>query len=355
MFTKLEIENYKNIKKIELDNLKQINIIVGKNETGKTTILETIYLMIAPSKPDLAVKVNSFRNLDQINDKYWPLFFNDLSLDNSINLKVIVKNPNEIRNLTIKPYYETSDDINTIDSSNVSFQTSETGITYPIKGLNLEYHLKKEDIQEKILSSIFIEGKKVVKKRKPDDHEEPINGVFINSFTMRLGDTPQRLGEILIKKETKKIIKVLKRIEPSLQDIVLIDKGLIYCDVGLKNMIPVASLGAGFLKIFAIILALSQIQNGVIIIDEIDNGLHNTSLSILWEAIFTFANENNSQIFATTHSYECIKLLINNPKFNKFKQRIKLFRIEKKDEKSKIIDYNYDELENTIEQNWEFR
>ena len=72
-------------------------------------------------------------------------------------------------------------------------------------------------------------------------------------------------------------------------------------------------------------------------------------------AIFSFAEEYNTQIFATTHSYECIKSLIQNSKSDKFRKRIKLFRIEKKDEKTKIIDYNYEELENTIEQNWEFR
>ena len=66
MFTKLEIENYKSMKKVKLDNLEQINIFVGKNEVGKTTILEAIYLMIAPSNPSLAIKVNKFRNLKNL-------------------------------------------------------------------------------------------------------------------------------------------------------------------------------------------------------------------------------------------------------------------------------------------------
>ena len=355
MFTKLEIENYKSMKKVKLDNLEQINIFVGKNEVGKTTILEAIYLMIAPSNPSLAIKVNKFRNLNQIDENFWTLLFNNLNLNNSVNLKVSVKNPNETRNLTITPYYKTSNDINTIDSSEINIQASETEVSYPIKGLNLEYHIRKEDIQKEIFSSIYFDGIKLEKNKNPEDHKEPFNGVFINSFTIHLGDTPQRLSENLIKKETKKIIKVLKRIEPNLQDIALTDKGLIYCDVGLKSMIPMDSLGAGFYKIFAIMLALAQFQNGVIVIDEIDNGLHSYSIRILWNAIFSFAEEYNTQIFATTHSYECIKSLIQNSKSDKFRKRIKLFRIEKKDEKTKIIDYNYEELENTIEQNWEFR
>ena len=357
MFTKLEVANYRNIKKLTLDNLKQINVIVGKNNTGKTTLLESIYLMIAPSNPNLAVKVNSFRNLNQIGDRYWPLIFHNLNLNYSINLKAFVKNPDETRNLIIKPYYKTTDviDLNTFDSKNIDFQASETKVAFPTKGLSSVYNLIKKNKKRKIVSSIFFDGKKLEHKIKPSDYKEPFNGVFINPYTIHLKDTPQRLSDILIKKELNQIIKVLKKIEPNLHNIALSADSLIYCDIGLKNMIPMDVLGEGFYKIFAIILAISQFQNGIVVIDEIDNGLHNTSLNILWKAIFSFATEYNSQIFASTHSYECIKSLIESSKYNNFERKIKLYRIEKRWEEGKIIDYNYNELENTIERNWEFR
>ena len=42
--TRIELLNFRNYKKKNFDNFSNLNIIIGKNGIGKTTIIESIYL-----------------------------------------------------------------------------------------------------------------------------------------------------------------------------------------------------------------------------------------------------------------------------------------------------------------------
>ena len=104
----------------------------------------------------------------------------------------------------------------------------------------------------------------------------------------------------------------------------------------------------------SIILTIYEHKNGYILIDEIENGFHHKTLDILWRAVFKLAKLTNTQIFATTHSWE------NIVKFNKVLEQEKfyntnLFRIEHHHEKNKVIKYDRELLDQTINSNWELR
>ena len=54
-------------------------------------------------------------------------------------------------------------------------------------------------------------------------------------------------------------------------------------------------------------LLLADLENGLLLIDEIDTGLHWTVMEDLWRLVIGAARNGNVQVFATTHSYDCIK------------------------------------------------
>jgi AAA15 family ATPase/GTPase len=66
-------------------------------------------------------------------------------------------------------------------------------------------------------------------------------------------------------------------------------------------------MGDGMNRILTIILALVNSDNGCLLIDEFENGLHYTVQENLWRIIFHLSKELNIQVFATTHSEDCIK------------------------------------------------
>lgn len=75
---------------------------------------------------------------------------------------------------------------------------------------------------------------------------------------------------------------------------------------GLADPIPLRRLGEGMNRIFGIALALVNAKNGMLLIDEIESGLHYSVLPDVWRLVFEVARLLNIQVFATTHSWDCL-------------------------------------------------
>jgi hypothetical protein len=78
---------------------------------------------------------------------------------------------------------------------------------------------------------------------------------------------------------------------------------------GVDQPVPIGSMGDGMWRMLAMAIALTQCQGGVLIVDEIDTGLHYTVLAKMWKLLFSAAKEFDVQVFATTHSSDCIHSL----------------------------------------------
>jgi ABC-type multidrug transport system ATPase subunit len=78
-------------------------------------------------------------------------------------------------------------------------------------------------------------------------------------------------------------------------------------DIGIGRLIPLPLLGEGTVRLLEILLAISTTRDGVVLIDEIENGLHYSVLKKVWKAIAQYARKSNSQIVTTTHSWESIE------------------------------------------------
>ncbi|MGH2509710.1 MAG: AAA family ATPase [Ktedonobacteraceae bacterium] len=71
--------------------------------------------------------------------------------------------------------------------------------------------------------------------------------------------------------------------------------------------LPLGSLGNGMLRILGIVLALANAKDGILLVDEIENGIHYSAQQEVWQMIFSLAPKLNVQVFATTHSWDCIE------------------------------------------------
>jgi len=113
--------------------------------------------------------------------------------------------------------------------------------------------------------------------------------------------------------------------------------------------------GDGLKHYISIICSLYACENGYLFIDEIDNGIHYTQLDRLWEIILTVSKEQNVQVFATTHSKECIESYARVSK--KLEDEdiafIELGRDKKNELKAMV--YPYDWFEDEVSQNHELR
>jgi len=196
----------------------------------------------------------------------------------------------------------------------------------------------------------------VVDLDSPTNYKEDMKGVFVNSRTVSFGgDIATRFNNIQIKKQVKGIIEVLRHIEPNLKSLTLSKDGVVYCDIGLDQLLPINVMGDGMFRLFSIIVTIFDTQNGIVLIDEIENGFHYSSQEILWNSILKAANEFNVQIIASTHSMECVRAFVSISARSFRKDNIRLFRIEKVKDDINVISYDNKVLTSALESDWEVR
>ena len=81
---------------------------------------------------------------------------------------------------------------------------------------------------------------------------------------------------------------------------------MIWGDIGLPELVPLSMMGEGMTRVTRILLGISDVAGGIILIDEIENGIHYSVLHKVWSAIADAAERAQVQVFATTHSFECM-------------------------------------------------
>jgi len=362
MYKSIEIKNFRGIKQLEIKDFKRVNLFVGENDCGKTTVLEALFLLTGASNAKLPLKINAFRDLHIVNEKVLKTFFNKLDINSNIKIHGEQIKPDESRNLTIKPhiYSNIKNETTSVSKDDLSkpFTNSHLKSSIHINGLDLNYTLfnKRSNKKQKISTSIVFkkEGEFNI-ENPPMQYEEHLFGVFLNDRTLSFEkDMVSRLGNIIINKQKHRVIKILNKIEPSIKDLSLVNR-VVFCDIGFTHLVPIQVVGNGLVKLLSIILAIYNTQNGIVLIDEIENGLYYKAQTILWKAIFESAKEFNVQIFATTHSIDCIKAL--NFSCSKLKredkEEVRLYRIEK--EKSRAEWYDQKILETSLNNDWEIR
>ncbi len=121
-----------------------------------------------------------------------------------------------------------------------------------------------------------------------------------------------------------------------------------------KERVPLKTFGEGMIRLLGLSLALVQCRDGMLFIDEIESGLHYSVLLDVWRLIFNTARELNVQVFATTHSSDCVKAFQRAAEEDK-KADGMLIRLVRKGDRIKAILFNEDELETVVENDIEVR
>jgi AAA15 family ATPase/GTPase len=118
-------------------------------------------------------------------------------------------------------------------------------------------------------------------------------------------------------------------------------------------------MGDGIIKILYLIVMIYDNRNGIILIDEIGNGLHYSAMTTLWKAIFKATNDFNTQLFVTTHNREILKYLksvLEEADYRGFQECVMIHTVRKLDNNIlKSYNYNYEKLEHAIEYDNEIR
>lgn len=364
----LVIKNYKNFKNLTLENLTNVNLIVGKNNVGKSSLLEAIFILgmrdnnlgelfMARGEQPLYGTNNSNKQKKDY-DRYISLFpdnNSEISDENSIQISSLGKKSNH--NISYRFVYYVQEWILSEENekklkNKILNNKPDDGTEFKV-GLQIKtdeydylYEFGTHDDENHMHSTTMIDknGAFVGNPVFPIVINFPI--AFIRSNEIRSDKDEERWSRILYNKKENYVVNALKIINKDIQGLDLIyehPRKVIYVDVkGKKERQRLTSMGDGANRILTIILAMFDCKDGVFLIDEFENGLHHSVQSQLWKIIFELSHQLKIQVFVTTHSEDTIKCFAEIAKHKKGK----IIRLENKNDSIRTVDYEEkDELD----------
>ncbi|MCZ6680490.1 MAG: AAA family ATPase [Candidatus Poribacteria bacterium] len=153
------------------------------------------------------------------------------------------------------------------------------------------------------------------------------------------------------------IFDILKIVEPRLKRLTVIVMGgtpTLHGDLGFGRLIPLSFMGDGMGRLMSLVTAIANSSDGVVLFDEIENGIHYSIMTDLWLGIAELARKFNVQIFGTTHSFECITAV--HKAFQKSgTYDFRLHRLDRVDDSIKAHIFDEEMLEAVLRAGWEVR
>lgn len=345
MFDKLSIHNFRGIRESFIDGLKNVNLFFGKNNCGKSTVLDAIFLICGQSNPALPISINFFRGYQRISRKDLKIDF--YQLDDQEPIRLFAED-GESRSLDITVFESGVDQVQFGDKSEESL-SSQVEKRF---GLRMNYQVDGKPY----LSQLEIDASDVNKAvSKIDEHyREGINCLYL-SPKFDFFASIQGLVNIIQNKDERFILDALQLIEPQVVDFVFTGAEMLV-DIGLKERIPINLLGDGARKMVSILTAIYNSKDGVVLIDEIDNGFHHSVMKDLWRILLSASQRNNTQVFATTHDLDSIIGLIRAAKETNTEGSVSSYRLQKlTDGVLKPYQFSVDSLDYAVQQKIEIR
>jgi len=291
-FSSLQIQSYKKLQGLELQKLSRINLIAGLNNSGKTTLLEAIYLL---------TRQNDFAGLLEVVRRR-----GKLPEDHLIPSWFIKQIPAEIKIQGVFNHKTASVAISHFQETDESIDKSRYQATVEIAASYQDSH---QESSTRIFKNRERQTKAgTIKLLSPIVFSSPF---FLNEsahYALFYAKTVQA-------KALPRIEVFLRRaMLPSLNRITLIDdmRRFLVEDDKFAEAMDLSSYGEGLQRIFFMTLLFASAENGVILIDEFENAIHTELIAELAPFIYELAKIFNVQIFMTSHSKECIDAFVNN-------------------------------------------
>ncbi|WP_410958574.1 AAA family ATPase [Salmonella sp. SAL03171] len=371
MIKDIHLKNFKCFESITLKQLKTLNVISGKNNFGKTSILDAIFSFYDVKNPAALLKVKSFRNEASLLNKensFWDSYF--YNMDTSKEMSITIRD--ERSEVTQK--YSTTDNIQSESSVSLNVESilsntpplrqtlgsQEKGNVLMIKvseTQNGKRNTPEELITIKITQKTQEINGEIKQTKKGKLYEFKTAAIITTSRNINKEATIKNVSKLLTQKRKDEIIGNLKRIDNRINDIAIIatdQNKEIFLDIGLSELNEISMLGEGVSRALSFISSILVQKDSIILIDEIENGIHYSVIKDMINALIEAAKTNNNQIFTTTHSHDVICAINELYEKSKDISYIRLGR-DKESQKPTAMQFNMDDFSFSVENGWEVR
>lgn len=366
MISSIQIHGYRGFEQFQMEDLERVNLVVGTNNSGKTSVLEALYLLTSRGAPFALWQV-LWRRGERLPERGPNApemdvchLFTGHEVHMGSKFTLTAKNQSPEKHVTFA--------IGEIgDEQSPKTTTVREGV--PVAS-RLGLHIKGTPTPPVSViplsryggvSAESLESPRRVRGRPLDDE---IPSQFITTESLSGTELVGLWDKVALTSNEERVLRALQFLEPGIERIAAQAAtqtyygsqrgGFIIRLHGQERPVPIGSMGDGMWRMMAMAIAIAQCKGGVLLVDEIDTGLHYTVMEKMWRLIFGAAKDLDVQVFASTHSYDCIKSLADlcytetDARDNVTLQRIEVGN-------SKAVPFTDDEIEIAAEKNIEVR
>lgn len=324
------VHQFRGIKNIDLNQLGRINILVGRNNCGKTSVLEALATYARPLRPSEWFDVVRRREISNsrsvlIEGLSW-LFPHDELIDtNSIpsvrETRVSGKGCCPIREVVAR-FTEIEGLFEDVESDQPNTDEEAFGTSVSRKGARLELRAKVEDSQENFFGSTIDEYHFSTdiweSGRGPAPQNASSTSIKVETITpfshrIRNADV-EAISKSVFSDVKQTVIRLLRNFDPSIIDLQILKKprgeAIVYVNHSRLGLTPLSTFGDGMRRALIMGATLATVSGGILLVDEIESAIHVEALKSTFQWLHNACREMNVQFFTTTHSLEAIDALI---------------------------------------------
>jgi energy-coupling factor transporter ATP-binding protein EcfA2 len=323
----LTIERFRALRYLKIEGLGRVNLITGRNNTGKSSVLEALRLLASDASPSVIHSILRSREEDvgDVDESPRPLdeesLFQMSSLFHgfplfSANIAsiLIASNGNNQRSMRLSMeagWFSTKRDED--GSRRIVYRQQDLfGEDEVLPGLMIEAGGAQRILPLDYLRRRMLRGYPM----RPEIADEPrLPCMFVSPYggerTAPLGDL---WDKIALSDPEKDVVEALQIIDPGILAVSMVGgegprrtRTAIVRAEGIPRPVPLRSFGDGLNRLFGIALSLVNAKDGLLLIDEFENGMHHSVQTDVWRAIFKLAKSLNIQVVATSHSWDAIE------------------------------------------------
>lgn len=365
MLKSIKIENFRGFQSFELQQLGRVNLLVGKNNSGKTSILEAIQLLCSRTNLEPMGEAmmnrgeyfwNNFQRAERELDICHLYCGHEIQPNSKFSVSGINDHAKEEILFTIGTRKIYPDDLNQELNREDSNLDNESYLE--VQGLSLKVHWTHGKDIEQIITFPLSDSNGIpltyIRRSSRDTHNSAPRSILITSSSLTTAKMTELFEEVVLTSEEKLLEEALQTVDSRIERIASVNvqkvsplrlrsdfdsrSGFVVRLSDTEQRIPIGSMGDGIWRILGLALATVCAKDGYLFVDEIDTGLHFTAMSDMWRMIWETAKRLNVQVFATTHNSDCwMSLASIAQRDDATEDGIRIHRIEQGKDKSIVF------------------
>jgi len=334
ILSSLEIKNFRLLKHLSVEKVGRVNLIVGKNNSGKSSVLEALRIYANNARASILREIaeshderSDIAGVDRVvphGPTRFEHFFTGRRFPSNEEDGIVIGEVASPQALKIQHVFFEQIEQTILDEDGDS--------QFRVRKKKISKSVAAKSVDRVVLQALQVSGK----TRTFNIYLQPTRNAglspgflaartpcsYVPTRFISLDRLADQWDEIALTPEEEIAKDALRIIAPELEDLAFIKRAATPGDdsgvdrnlrtayvklVGVDQVVPLNSMGDGMARVLQLALSVFSAKDGLLLIDEFENGLHYSVQEKVWALIFHLAQTLNIQVFATTHSWDCIE------------------------------------------------